>query len=197
LLQNITNLLIAYGPLGILLLAFVDSAGIPVANGMDALVILLSAKNPAGAPLYAAVGVLGSAAGNLVLYWVARHGGRRFLDREAPAEGRSGRFRNWFRRYGLLTVFIPGVVPIPLPMKVFVISAAALGVSLPRFMGTVVVARIIRYGGEAWLGAMVGEHSTRFISEHIWHLTAAAVGLFLLLYLWIRHTERRAAADAS
>ena len=38
-LARLTAALIAYGPFGILVLAFIDSAGIPVASGMDALVI--------------------------------------------------------------------------------------------------------------------------------------------------------------
>src|ERR1022692_353342 len=43
-LAKLTAVLIAYGPAGILVLAFIDSAGIPVASGMDALVILVAAK---------------------------------------------------------------------------------------------------------------------------------------------------------
>lgn len=188
-LLTLTNLLISYGPWGILLLAFIDSAGVPVAVGMDVLVIVLSAKNPSGAPLYAFLGVLGSAAGNLALFWMARQGGRRFMDAEAPP-GRTRRFRAWFLRYGLLTIFIPALVPIPLPMKPFVISAGVFEVPIPGFLAVVLLARTLRYGGEAWLGAQVGEHSTAYLKDHITELALGAVALFVVLYGLIRLSDR-------
>ena len=120
-LARLTALLVSYGPLGVLLLAFIDSAGIPVASGMDALLILVAVEAPSRAYFTASLGVLGSLIGNLVLFMAARKGARRFV-KEVPHPG-PRRFRDWFERYGLLTIFIPAVMPIPLPLKVFVISA--------------------------------------------------------------------------
>ena len=51
------------------------SAGIPVAAGMDALVILIGIKAPERAYWTALLAVVGSLGGNLVLYYVARRGG--------------------------------------------------------------------------------------------------------------------------
>ncbi|MCC6857341.1 MAG: VTT domain-containing protein [Bryobacterales bacterium] len=187
--QTITSLLIEYGPLGVLLLAFIDSAGVPVAVGMDALIIYLAARNPPAAPYYAAIGVFGSAAGNIVLFWLARQGGRRFLSTQAPP-ARTLRFRDWFQRYGLLTVFVPALVPIPLPLKVFVISAGALRVPLSTFLAVILLARTLRYGGEAYLGAQVGEHSAQYLKDNAWPLLGAAVGLFVVLYTLMRLRDR-------
>ncbi|MEO7652726.1 MAG: hypothetical protein ABIZ80_19880, partial [Bryobacteraceae bacterium] len=64
-LAQITNFLIALGPWGILLLGFIDSAGVPVSVGLDFLLILLSVNVPAMAPLYVLLAVLGSTAGTL------------------------------------------------------------------------------------------------------------------------------------
>jgi membrane protein YqaA with SNARE-associated domain len=189
LFQTIANLLIEYGPWGVLFLAFIDSAGIPVAVGMDVLIIYLAAKNPSAAPLYAAIGVLGSAAGNVVLFWLARQGGRRFLDAQAPP-GRTRRFREWFLRYGQLTVFVPALVPIPLPLKVFVISSGALRVALSAFLPVILLARTLRYGGEAYLGARVGVHSTQYLKDNVWLLLGLAVGLFIVLYTLARLKDR-------
>jgi len=189
LFQTITNLLIEYGLWGLLFLAFIDSAGVPVAVGMDALIIYLASKNPPAAPLYAAIGVLGSAAGNIVLFWLARQGGRRFLDAKAPP-ARTLRFRGWFLRYGLLTVFVPALVPIPLPLKVFVISAGVLHVPLSNFLSVILLARTLRYGGEAYLGAQVGVHSARYLKDNAWLLLGLAVGLFIVLYTMLRLKDR-------
>ncbi len=189
-LAHLTAALIAFGPLGILVLAFIDSAGIPVASGMDALVIVVAAKAPSRALLAASMGVLGSLIGNLVLFLGARTGARRFV-RETEQAGKQQRFREWFQRYGLLTIFIPAMLPIPLPLKVFVISAAVLHTPLRTFVLVIVLGRCIRYFGEAYLGVLLGEGAGRFLRMYTWHLIAGAVALFAVLYLLMMWTERR------
>jgi membrane protein YqaA with SNARE-associated domain len=189
-LAKITAALVAFGPLGILVLAFIDSAGIPVASGMDALVILVAAKTPSRALLAASMGVLGSLIGNVVLFLGARAGARRFV-KDAQQAGKNQRFREWFDRYGLLTIFIPCMLPIPLPLKVFVISAAVLGTPLRTFVFVIVLGRGIRYGGEALLGLRLGEGSAQFLRTHTWHLLGGAVVLFGVLYVMLMFTERR------
>jgi membrane protein YqaA with SNARE-associated domain len=192
-LAKLTVALIAYGPLGILVLAFIDSAGIPVASGMDALVILVAAKAPSRALLAASMGVLGSLIGNLVLFLAARTGARRFV-KVGPQPGDKQRFREWFERYGLLTIFIPAMLPIPLPLKVFVISAAVLRTPLRTFVFVIVLGRSIRYFGEAYLGVKLGEGSAHFLRAHTWHLVGGTVALFAVLYALLMLTERRSRA---
>jgi len=189
LLARITEFLVALGPWGILLMSFLDSAGIPMTVGLDLLVILLSVKQPGSAALWVALAVFGSSAGNMVLFYASRKGGERLMKVEAP-ESQRPRFRGWFRRYGLLAVFIPALIPIPMPMKFFVVCSGALRVRPVYFLLTVLVARILRYGGEAYLGAQMGEHSTRYLSDHAWELGAIAAGLFVGLYLLIRLSDR-------
>ncbi len=188
-LARLTALLVSYGPLGILLLAFIDSAGIPVASGMDALVILVAVKSPSHAYFAASMGVLGSLIGNLVLFMAARKGARRFI-RDVPHPG-PRRFRDWFDRYGLLTVFIPAAMPIPLPLKIFVVSAAVTRTPLRSFLATIVLGRAIRYFGEAYLGVALGRDSLPFLRAHTWPLIAGAVALFAVLYGAVMLNERR------
>ncbi len=176
-----TQVLIAWGPLGILLLSVLDSAGIPVAAVFDALLIFISVQRPGVAWWCAGLAVIGSTVGNVILFNLSRRGGQRFLAKSA-SEGRAMRFRAWFLRYGLLTVFIPALIPIPMPMKLFVITAGVLGTPLFEFLGVVLLARILRYFGEAWLGVTLGSNSTTFLKTHVWQLTASAVALFAVLY---------------
>lgn len=117
----------------------------------------------------------------MILFWMARRGGRRFMDKAAP-EGRAARFRGWFHRYGLITVFVPALIPIPLPLKLFVISAGVVGTSTGQFIGVVLAARVLRYFGEAWLGVRLGRDSSRFLTGHAWEFVSAAAALFLVLY---------------
>src|SRR5215471_4333665 len=142
-LNSIKDILVSYGPLGVLLLAFLDSAGIPVSAGMDALIILVAVQTPGRAWLVALLAVLGSVGGNIVLFSAARKG-RRWARKEeaAVAPGEPGRFEQWFREYGLITIFVPAVVPvIPLPLKVSVISAGVMRARLSAVLGVILIAR--------------------------------------------------------
>jgi membrane protein YqaA with SNARE-associated domain len=181
LLAHLTQVLVAWGPLGILLLSILDSAGIPVAAVFDALLIFIAVQRPSVAWWCAALAVIGSTVGNAILFHLARRGGRGFLAKSAP-EGRAMRFRAWFQRYGLLTVFIPALIPIPMPMKLFVITAGVFGTPILEFLGVVVLARIVRYFGEVWLGVTLGHESTGYLKAHVWQFTGYAVLLFAVLY---------------
>lgn len=188
-------MLVAWGPVGILILAILDSSGVPVAGVFDALLVLIAVKRPEVAWLCAGLAVLGSSIGNTVLFWMAHKGGRRFMEKAAP-EGRAAKFQNWFRRYGMVTVFVPALVPfIPLPLKLFVISAGVLGTSLTEFMAVILVARVLRYFGEAWLGIRLGQESSKFITSHGVHFLAGAVLLALALYGFILWRDRRVPND--
>jgi len=189
LLERITEFLVNLGPWGILGVSFIDSVGIPLTVGLDILVILLSVKQPALAPLWAGLAVLGSSAGNMTLFYAARKTGQKLMKVEAP-EGFRPRFRKWFNRYGLVTVFIPALVPIPMPMKFFVVCSGAMGTSSYYLLGTILVARTLRYGGEAYLGVQMGEHSKSFLSDHRWEFLLFAAILGGCLYLLIRLSER-------
>jgi membrane protein YqaA with SNARE-associated domain len=189
LLRHLTDALIAWGPAGILLLSILDSSGVPVAGVFDALLIVIAAERPSIAWWCALLAVAGSTVGNLILFSSAHRGGRRFMSKAAP-EGKAAKFREWFRRYGMVTVFIPALIPIPMPLKVFVISAGVVGTSLIEFLSVVIVARSLRYFGAAWLGVTLGRESTGFLKAHAWHFVAGAVALFLALYAFIVIRDR-------
>jgi membrane protein YqaA with SNARE-associated domain len=190
LFRKFTALLIAFGPWGMLPLSFLDSVGIPVAGALDALLIFLAVKDPERAYLSAALAVVGSTIGNVFLFSVAKRGAKRFLEQSAKP-GRAQRFRNWFQRYGLATIFVPALVPIPMPLKLFVFSAGALGTRMGPFLMVTVLARIVRYFGEAWLGVTWRSESTVYLKAHLWQLTAFSVGLLAALYLIIWASSRR------
>jgi membrane protein YqaA with SNARE-associated domain len=158
---------------------------------VDALVIYLAVKTPHMAYIAATTATMGSMLGNLLLFHGARYGVRRFASDEAP-DGKRRKFRLWFQRYGLLTVFIPAVTPfVPLPMKVFVISAGAMHTPVGRFLAVVLLARVIRYFGEAYLGIRLGEDAHGFLIHNGWNIAGIAVAMALALVCWIRWKDRR------
>ncbi len=184
-LQSLASLLLSWGPWGILLLAIIDSAGIPIPGGVDALVVLIASQSARSGYISAALAAVGSTAGSFVLYYLARKGGEAYLH-DKTQHGWGKRFRHWFLHYGLLTVFIPALLPIPLPMKIPVLCAGALGVRRRSFLLVVFAARIPRYFGLAYLGAEMGNYPLLYLRSHIWLLLGAAIGLFLFLLTLIK-----------
>ena len=189
-MRHFHDLLVSWGPLGLLVLSIVESAGIPNPGGTDALLLVLTIARPSDAVLAAAVAVIGSLIGTLIFFEILRKGGQRFLDRYTSS-GRGLRVRAWFQRYGLIAVFIPALLPIPiLPFKALVACAGAMRVNRARFLLVLAGARIVRYGGLAYLGAELGENSAAWLKGHVWHMLAVAVLLFVVLYALARRARR-------
>jgi membrane protein YqaA with SNARE-associated domain len=192
LLHHIADALRAYGPWGVFLLALLDSAGIPIPAAMDALLLLIGWKTPDHAYFSALLATVGSFLGNVGLFWAARGGGRRWV-KAVPEPEKPQRFRAWFRRYGLVTVFIPALFPfVPLPLKVFVISAGVLHTSFGKFVGVILLARFVRYFGLAYIGIQLGENARYFLEHNAFAITGAALGFALGLLLLIKLNDRRA-----
>ena len=130
--------------------------------------------------------------GCMIMFYVARRGGEAYLAKYT-ASGRGARFKEWFQHYGLLTVFIPALVPIPMPLKVFVICAGALGIPTTAFLRVMIAARIPRYLALSWLGAQLGTQSWHWIVGHAPHLLGFAVALFVFLYVLVKWVDYRRA----
>lgn len=192
-LHQLSDALIRFGPWGVMLLALLDSLGVPLPAVLDALLIYLAWKSPERAWFMAGMVLLGSLAGNCGLFWAARHGFRRFIKAPRPegTRGQPQKFRDWFRRYGLVTVFIPALLPVPLPLKVFVISAGVLHTPYGHFLAVILLARLIRYFGEAYLGMRLGQDAQAFLNHNAWTLAGIALALGFLLFWLIRLNDHR------
>ncbi len=188
-MKAIAAALTSLGPFGLFLLAVLDSAGIPLPAAVDALLMATAAVNPGAAQLDALAAVGGSLVGSMALYYIARKGGQTYLDRITDTS-KTGKFRGWFQRYGLISVFIPALVPIPMPLKVFVISAGALGVAPTKFLLVVLAGRVPRYVGLAWLGAQLGLNTAAWLKQHVWHMVLFSLVLAALLGLLVKLGSR-------
>jgi membrane protein DedA with SNARE-associated domain len=193
-LAKISAFLVAYGLFGVLALSLLDSMGVPIPAAVDLLLLdvaVHSTRTPSHAYLTALMAVVGSLAGNIALFQGVRHG-RRLLVRKEPPPAERRRFREWFRRYGLLTVFVPAVVPfVPLPLKVFVISAGAFHTPFGRFVGVILTARIIRYFGMTYLALQLGADAQGFLTRNGWTIVGIALAMALAFYFVMRASERR------
>ena len=189
-MKGFLNTLVSWGPAGVFLLAIADSVGVPSPGGMDVALLLFTIMRPDRAWQCAVCAIAGSLIGSMILFYLARRGGERYLERYT-SKGRGARFKTWFLRYGLITVFIPALVIIPMPLKVFVICAGAMGVRPLPFLLVMAAARIPRYVGLAYLGRELGENSLSWLKTHAWYMAGAALLLFAILYLLARIADRQ------
>lgn len=191
-MQHFLEVLKELGPLGVLILSLVESLGIPNPGGTDFLLLFIAASRPETATLSAALAVVGSIGGSLFFFEVLHRGGERLLAKYTSS-GRGQRFRAWFLRYGMITVFIPALLPIPiLPYKVFAACAAALGTPRVRFLLILLAARVPRYAALAYLGAQLGTGAGTWLRSHMWHLLAFAVILTAALTVLVQRANREA-----
>jgi uncharacterized membrane protein YdjX (TVP38/TMEM64 family) len=92
------------------------------------------------------------------------------------------------RRYGVLAVLVPAILPPPLPFKIFVILAGVSGIPTGRFIGAIIVGRGFRYAAEAILAYRYGEAAIAYISQNVGRLsiwmaiTVAIVGAAIVIW---------------
>jgi membrane protein DedA with SNARE-associated domain len=67
-------------------------------------------------------------------------------------------------RHRILAVFLPALLPPPIPLLPFILAAGALGVSRRRFLVVYSAARTLRYSLLAWLSVTYGRRIVRLWS---------------------------------
>lgn len=171
----------ATGGLGLFLIAFLDSSVLtfPVIN--DLLLIDLSIRYPARMLYYAAMATLGSVGGCVLLYYLARKGGEAMFHKHAGA--RAEKIRLWLKRNGFVSIVVTALLPPPNPFKVFVIAAGALEMPVRTFVLGLIVARGIRFFGEAFLAVKYGDQASQFLLTHKLEVSGIALSVVLALYL--------------
>jgi membrane protein YqaA with SNARE-associated domain len=132
------------GAPGLFFVAVVDSSPIPlpIPGSTDLLLLWLVAHD--GDPwLLAAMAIAGSLVGGYTTWGIGRKGGEAALHRYVPAR-LLGRVVKWVERHHILAVFLPAVLPPPIPLSPFLLASGALGVSRGRFLAIYGAARTLR-----------------------------------------------------
>ena len=174
----------ALGAGGIFLVAFLDSSFLtfPVIN--DLLVIELSILHPLRMPLYAASATLGSLAGSLCIFYLARKGGEVYWHRHT--KGRAEHVREQLSRNSFLAVALGAILPPPSPFKLFVIAAGVLEVEVQPFSLALLAGRGFRYLGIGFLAVRYGAAAEHYLFEHKLVLALAGLGFITLSFLVTR-----------
>ncbi len=162
--QQIVAFAGALGAPGLFLISFLDSSVLtfPVIN--DLLLIELSIQKPARMPLYAAMAMMGSVLGCVLLYFIAKKGGEAFFRKKAGEKGNA--IRRWVIKNGFGGMLAAALLPPPTPFKIFVFAAGVFEVPLSSFTSAITLARAIRYFGIGYLATRFGEQAMPFIAQH-------------------------------
>ena len=194
---SLQSFALTLGAPGLFLVAFLDSSFLSLPQVNDLLLIWMVSKHPSRWLLYAAMATLGSLAGCIVMYLLARKGGERLL-RKMVSQRRMEKARATMQRWGLLAVLVPSLLPPPAPFKLFVVLAGAVHIPLWEFVAAIAIGRGTRYFGEALLARWYGQQAMSFIDAHMRPISLAlaavlVVGALLYVLLRQRRTEHAGA----
>ena len=178
---------LAIGGPGLFGVAFLDSSFISLPQINDILVVLMVTQYKAWMPYYAAMATLGSVAGCYAIYYLADKGGDAFLRKRLKA-GSTERALALYKRYGLLALMIPALLPPPAPFKLFVLMAGVAKVRPIPFVAAIAIARGIRYVALGFLAIWYGDAAIELAQTHgrqagLWLvglIVAGALGWWLL-----------------
>ncbi len=171
--------LVHMGALGVFCIAVVDSSVIPLPlPGSTDLVLLWLVAHGGDPWLLAAMAFAGSLVGGYTTWDVGRRGGEAALRRYVPARILR-RIVAWVKHHPVLAVFLPAVLPPPIPLLPFALASGALGVPRSRFLIVYGAARTLRYSLIAWLGVAYGRRVIRLCSGSLQKWSAPLFWVFV------------------
>ncbi len=181
----ILHLLVPLGIGGAFAIAFADSAllGMPV----DAIVAFYVYQDHRRLLFYVVLAALGSALGSVPLYVIGYLGGEKVL-RKRISEERFLEIHRSFERHEFWALMFPGMLPPPMPFKIFVLGAAVFEMRFRDFLAAVFAGRFVRFLVLAlltlWFGPqIVGILGTVFRRHIYWVLGVVVLGVVVGLVL--------------
>jgi membrane protein YqaA with SNARE-associated domain len=130
--------------------------------------------------LLAPCAIAGSILGGYTTWHIGRSGGEAALRRYVPAR-LLRRIVGWVKRHPVLAVFIPALLPPPIPLLPFALASGALEVSRRRFLIVFGAARSLRYSFVAWLGVTYGRRIVRLFSGSLQKWSTPLLCVFVVL----------------
>jgi membrane protein YqaA with SNARE-associated domain len=190
----IWGLLKVLGIWGVFTIAFADSAllGMPV----DAIVATYVYQDRKRLLLYVALASLGSALGSIPLYIIGYLGGEKVL-RKRISEERFLKIHRSFEQHEFWALMFPGMLPPPMPFKIFVLGAAVFEMRFRDFMAAIFAGRFVRFLVLSvlvlWFGPQIVQLAGGLFHRHSYSVLAV-VAVVVLLWVFLR--RRKAAVRA-
>ncbi|MBN1157158.1 DedA family protein [Candidatus Woesearchaeota archaeon] len=174
------------GPLGLFILAFMESSFFPVPP--DLLLIVLCLNKPESSLLYALICTVGSVIGALLGYLIGYLGEIAIL-RKLFSEKKIKKVHNLFNKYEAWAIFIAGFTPIP--YKIFTIAGGVFYIDLKKFVLASIASRGLRFFIEAILLMLFGKIVVSFINDYFDVLSLAGVAIAVLIFIWYKRRKKK------
>ena len=195
-IASLYSFALSLGGPGLFAVAALDSSFVSLPQINDLLVVVMVIDQPSLMLYYAAMATLGSVAGCLVIYVLANKGGEAVLRRRLSS-GRVDRALALYRRYGVLALMVPALLPPPAPFKLFVLGAGLAGVRPLKFVLGIAIARGIRYVVLGTLAIYYGQAALELMRTRGPAVGLALAGLIVLAAVaWIVWRRRQRTAHA-
>jgi membrane protein YqaA with SNARE-associated domain len=194
----ILGLLKVLGIWGAFVIAFADSAllGMPI----DAIVATYVYQDRKRLLFYIAMASLGSALGSIPLYIIGYQGGERVL-RKRISEERFQKIHQSFERHEFWALMFPGMLPPPMPFKIFVLGAAVFEMRFSHFLAAIFAGRFVRFLVLSilvlWFGPQIVGIVGGFFKQHFYWLAGLLVALAALGLIVRRRRIRSARLEES
>lgn len=181
----IWGLLKVLGIWGVFVISFADSAllGMPV----DAIVATYVYQDRGRFLLYVLMASAGSALGSIPLYLIGYLGGEKVL-RKRISEERFLRIHRSFEEHEFWALMFPGMLPPPMPFKIFVLGAAVFEMRFSHFLLAIFAGRFVRFLVLSILALWFGPHIVQLTAALFKHFYWLLLGLAVLGFLgwWLR-----------
>jgi membrane protein YqaA with SNARE-associated domain len=140
---------------------------------------------------------LGSTIGSIPLYLIGYSGGEQVL-RKRISEARFQRIHQSFERHEFWALMLPGMLPPPMPFKLFVLGAAIAEMKWTHFLLAIFAGRFVRFFVLSLLALYFGPEIVGLFgsvfSRHIyWVVVALSTAALLGFFYWIIRGRRRRA----
>jgi len=156
-------------PIGVFALAALDSTlffSLPL--GIDAAVVLLSARLKSTAWVVPLLATAGSVVGAWLTFWMGAKIGEKGLDRFVDGK-RLEKVQKKIEDSGAIALAALDLIPPPFPFTAFVLAAGALEVHAALFFVTLALVRLLRFGIEAALAVTYGRRILQWMDSPIFH----------------------------
>jgi membrane protein YqaA with SNARE-associated domain len=176
---------------GVFVIAFADSAllGMPV----DAIVATYVYHDRKRLLFYVLMASLGSVLGSIPLYLIGYAGGEALL-RKRISEQRFQRIHHSFEQHEFWALMFPGMLPPPMPFKIFVLGAAVFEMRFRDFFAAVFAGRFVRFLVLSvlvlYFGPQIVDLTGALVRRHLVALLLA-IAAGIVGWLLVRRYQRR------
>ena len=138
---------------------------------------------------------LGSMVGSIPLYMIGYLGGEKVL-RKRITEERFQQIHRSFEQHEFWALMFPGMLPPPMPFKIFVLGAAVFEMRFRDFLAAIFAGRFVRFLVLSlltlWFGPQIVGVMGTVMRQHLSSLLGAVAG-GVLVWLLMRRSKKRKA----